>query len=104
MNKWNTTSYIGVTAPLFERIQQHKRKENIGFTSKYNINRLVYCEEFDNSYDAISREKQLKKWSRKKKVELIKKQNPEFLDLSQDWDVWDLSTPSRYRGTPLEMT
>lgn len=87
MNKWNTTSYIGVSGPLDERVLQHKQKIVNGFTKKYNINKLVYYEKFDDVYDALEREKQLKKWSRKKKVNLIKKVNPKFKDLSQDWEL-----------------
>jgi|SRR3989338_2794440 len=86
MNKWNTTSYIGVTGELSGRVWQHKRKVNPGFTQKYNINKLVYYEIFDNPEEAIAREKQLKRWSRKKKVNLIKKHNPKFKDLSKDWE------------------
>jgi len=52
------------------------------FSSKYNLTKLVYCEEFNNAYEAIAREKQLKRWSRKKKVLLIKKVNPNFYDLT----------------------
>ena len=84
MNKWDTTSYIGVTSKLPERVWQHKQKAVDGFTKKYNLTKLVYYEVFDTAYDAISREKQLKKWSRKKKVDLIRKQNPKFKDLSED--------------------
>ena len=87
MNIWNTVSYIGITGELSNRIWQHKQKVNEGFTKKYNINKLVYYETFDNPDDAIAREKQLKKWSRSKKVELIKKGNPEFKDLSSDWEA-----------------
>ena len=87
MNKWNTVSYIGITGQLTGRVWQHKQKVNESFTKKYNINKLVYYETFDTPSDAIAREKQLKRWSRKKKVELIKKENPEFKDLSKDWEV-----------------
>lgn len=84
MNKCNTTSYIGVTNDLAERVWQHKQKMVKGFTAKYNLNKLVYYETFQNAYDAISREKQLKRWSRKKKIDPIKKQNPKFIDLSKN--------------------
>ncbi|MFH1759348.1 MAG: GIY-YIG nuclease family protein [Patescibacteria group bacterium] len=86
MNKWNTTSYIGVTNDISNRAWQHKQKQVKGFTEKYNLNKVIHYEVFDNPYDAISREKQLKRWSRKKKIELIKKNNPEFKDLSDDWN------------------
>jgi len=84
MNKGNTTSYIGVTGNLSERIWQHKQKTVEGFSSKYNLNKLVYYEIFEDVYEAISREKQLKRWSRNKKIILIKKINPRFADLSLD--------------------
>jgi len=87
MNKYNTVSYIGVSGPLESRVQDHKQKASDGFTAKYNINKLVYYEEYDYIYDAIEREKQLKKWSRKKKVDLIKNINPNLDDLSQDWEM-----------------
>ncbi len=84
MNKWNTTSYIGVTSDLAKRVWQHKQKEIKGFTEKYNLTKLVYYEVFKHVRDAIMREKQLKKWSREKKIRLIKKQNPQFRDLFDD--------------------
>jgi putative endonuclease len=87
MNKWNTTSYIGVTSKLLERVWQHKQKLIKGFTERYNLNKLVYYEVCETAHGAVAREKQLKKWSRKKKVELIKKQNPELKDLSDDLEV-----------------
>jgi len=87
MNKWNTVSYIGITGSLLGRTWQHKQKVVKGFTEKYNINKLVYYEIFDNPEEAILREKQLKRWSRKKKVDLIKKQNPKFKDLSKNWEL-----------------
>ncbi len=85
MNRGNTTSYIGVTSNLSGRVWQHGEKLVKGFTAKYNINKLVYYEVFETAYDAITREKQLKRWSRVKKVTLIKKINPELRDLSEDW-------------------
>lgn len=86
MNKYNTVSYIGMTGDLENRVWEHKQKINQGFTEKYNINKLVYYEVYDNPSDAIAREKQLKRWSRKKKVELIKKDNPKFDDLAKIWE------------------
>jgi putative endonuclease len=81
-NKTNTTLYIGVTSDLFTRIPQHKEKffEN-SFTAKYNCNKLVYYETYGRIEDAITREKQLKKWNRAWKNELINKMNPEWKDL-----------------------
>jgi len=83
--KNNKMFYIGVTSHLFGRIKQHKSKELKGFSNKYNINKLVYFEEFLNVYDAITREKKLKNWHRFWKINLIKSINPKFNDLSKDW-------------------
>ncbi len=80
-NKNNTVLYVGVTNNLTRRIWEHKSKLIEGFTKKYNLDKLVYFESFDNPKDAIKREKQLKAGSRKKKVELINKLNPEWKDL-----------------------
>lgn len=87
MNKWNTTTYIGVTGNLVERVWQHQQKLVKGFTERYNLVKLVHFEMFDDPVTAIAREKQLKKWSRKKKVWFIKQQNPEFRDLSENWEA-----------------
>ncbi|MCA9382873.1 GIY-YIG nuclease family protein [Candidatus Dojkabacteria bacterium] len=70
--------YIGLTSGLERRLWQHKNKVYKGFTSKYNIYHLIYYEEYRYVFDGISRERQLKKWSRKKKLELVKKVNPEL--------------------------
>jgi putative endonuclease len=80
-NKTNTVLYTGITNDLKRRIYEHKNKLLSGFTKKYNINKLVYYEIFDNPYYAIQREKQIKGGSRKKKIELIKNFNPNFNDL-----------------------
>lgn len=85
MNRWNTTSYIGVTSKLLDRVLQHKQKLVQGFTQKYQLSKLVYYEVFDTAEAAIRREKELKGWVRKKKVELIKSKNPTFRDLSDDF-------------------
>ncbi|MBU1164712.1 GIY-YIG nuclease family protein, partial [Patescibacteria group bacterium] len=78
---------VGVCGHLESRVKDHKQKTGDSFTAKYNINKLVYYEEYDYVYDAIDREKQLKRWTRKKKVDLIKSVNPKFEDLSQDWEL-----------------
>jgi len=80
-NKNNSVLYVGVTNNLTRRIWEHKSKLIEGFTKKYNIDKLVYFESFDNPRDAIKREKQLKAGSRKKKIDLINKINPEWKDL-----------------------
>jgi len=84
-NQWITVFYTGVTSDLMYRVNQHKRRLVKGFTSRYHINMLVYYEEFDNAYDAIRREKQIKNWQRKWKINLIRKNNPTFKDLSEEW-------------------
>ena len=73
--------YIGVTINLKNRIWQHKNKEVKGFTEKYNIDKLIHYEQTDNAYSAIAREKQLKGWSRTKKIALFEKENPDWHDL-----------------------
>ena len=80
-NKRNTVIYTGVTSDLIKRIYQHKEKVINGFTKKYNVNKLLYYEIFDNIEDAITREKQIKAGSRSKKVMLIKSMNPKWEDL-----------------------
>lgn len=75
--------YIGVTGNLYERICQHKEKANPdSFTAKYYVDRLVYFEAFSQIENAIGREKQIKKWRREKKVNLIETVNPKWQDLS----------------------
>ncbi|MGZ3871400.1 MAG: GIY-YIG nuclease family protein [Mucilaginibacter sp.] len=84
-NRSNTTLYVGVTSELETRVWQHKNKVFKGFTSKYEINKLVYFEEFQWVQDAIAREKQLKGGSRQKKIDLIVAVNPAWNDLSEGW-------------------
>jgi putative endonuclease len=84
-NKGNSVLYTGVTNDLERRVYQHKNKRVEGFTSKYKISKLVYYEEFDDSYNAISREKQIKAGPRKKKIELIEAVNGKWKDLSEGW-------------------
>jgi putative endonuclease len=81
----NGTLYIGVTNDLERRVLEHKQKVNEGFTSKYNVNLLVYFESFQYINDAILREKRLKKWNRQWKINLIEEENKEWNDLSEDW-------------------
>ena len=80
------TLYTGVTNNLERRVYEHRNKLIPGFTTKYNINKLVYFEIFNDINSAIAREKQIKGWIRKKKVELIESVNPEWCDLSQEWE------------------
>ena len=78
------TLYIGVTSNLVQRVWQHKHNEFEGFTSKYSVHHLVYYEMTESIITAIEREKQLKKWNRQWKVNLIEKMNPEWRDLFED--------------------
>ena len=83
-NKINSTLYIGVTSDLIKRIYQHKKKLADGFTKKYNIDKLGYYEIYEDITTAIEREKKLKNTSRKKKLELIEINNPNWNDLYYD--------------------
>ncbi len=84
-NKNNTVIYTGVSSQLEKRVYQHKTKFYKGFTAKYNCDQLVYFEEFNSIKEAIEREKQIKKYRRQKKVDLIEIDNPEWKDLSEGW-------------------
>jgi len=85
-NASRTALYIGITNRVLRRQFEHKHKLESGFTSKYNVNRLVYCETRSEVEAAIAREKQLKGWRRSKKVDLIESQNPKWDDLGRVWD------------------
>jgi len=85
-NKSNTL-YIGVTNNLQKRIFQHKNKLIKGFTSQYNLSKLIYFEQYKDINDAIKREKELKGLLRKKKMKLIKSKNPNFEDLSFKYNL-----------------
>jgi len=80
-SKANGTLYIGVTSQLPQRVYQHKNNLIEGFTKKYHVHRLVWYEVHENMEPAISREKELKKWCRKWKIELIEQNNREWIDL-----------------------
>lgn len=80
-NKYNNVFYTGITNDLKRRIYEHKNRLVEGFTKKYNINKLLYYEVFDDAYNAISREKQIKGFSRTKKLNLINSMNKEWKDL-----------------------
>ncbi len=83
-NKNNTALYTGVTNNLIRRVYEHKEKMISGFTEKYNITKLVYYEVFEDAYNAISREKQIKGGSRQKKIALINSINKEWKDLYEE--------------------
>ncbi len=80
-SKRNGTLYIGVTNSLVKRVYEHKNNLIEGFTKKYNVRDLVYYERYNDINSAITREKQIKKWERRWKLELIEKFNPEWEDL-----------------------
>ena len=81
-NYTNTTLYIGVTNDIVRRVNEHKYKVDDGFSEKYKLYKLVYIEQTVSVEDAIRREKQLKKWSRQKKEQLISSLNPQWNDLN----------------------
>ena len=74
-------TYVGVTNDLIRRVYEHRQKSVPGFSSKYNITRLVWFEVYDDPTNAITREKELKKWKRSWKLQLIEAQNPQWDDL-----------------------
>ena len=79
------TLYTGITSDLSRRVSEHKKHVLPGFTSKHNIYRLLYYEEFATSAAAIKREKQIKSWRREKKINLIDTKNPAWKDLAHNW-------------------
>lgn len=80
-NKPNGALYIGATSNLQQRVWQHKNDLVDGFSKKYAVHTLVYFEPFDDMYSAICRERQLKRWNRAWKIQLIESNNPKWLDL-----------------------
>ena len=84
-NKRNTVLYTSMTNNIRRRVHEHKQKLVDGFTKKYNVTRLVYHEMYTGVRDAITREKQIKGWIRKKKLALIESMNPKWEDLSEGW-------------------
>lgn len=83
-NEYNTVLYIGVTSNIIKRIYEHKNKVIDGFSKKYNLNKLVYYEIYEDIVSAIEREKFLKGKGRKYKIDLINKMNPNLNDLYND--------------------
>jgi putative endonuclease len=77
--------YTGMSSDLEGRVWEHKEKILEGFTSHFNVCRLVYYESFDDVHKAIGREKQIKGWRREKKIKLIESTNPNWHDLSEEW-------------------
>ena len=85
-NKHNTVLYAGVTNDIERRIYEHKHRIFDGFTKKYNLTKVVYYEYFDQIDQAINREKEIKGWKRKRKNALVESLNPEWKDLSEEWE------------------
>jgi len=84
LTNWNhKVMYVGVTNDLKRRLYEHQNKRITGFTEKYNLNKLVYFEETQEVYTAITREKEIKKWRREKKNQLVSQVNPGWQDLSE---------------------
>jgi putative endonuclease len=90
--------YVGVTSDLMKRLWEHKQKLIPGFTARYNVDRLVYCEETKDALAAIAREKQIKGWLRAKKVALIETDNPAWDDLGGGWVDGSRRDPSLRSG------
>ncbi|NQU27839.1 MAG: GIY-YIG nuclease family protein [Candidatus Marinimicrobia bacterium] len=85
MSSLSRRLYIGITSDLEGRVWQHKNRIGSQFTSKYNINRLVWYEETNDVWTALEYEKKMKKWRREKKINLIEEFNSGWLDLSENW-------------------
>jgi len=84
-SKRNGTLYIGVTNDLERRLYEHRNNLIDGFTRRYRVHHLVYFESVNNIHAALQREKQLKRWTRKWKMDLIEKENPEWYDLVENF-------------------
>jgi putative endonuclease len=87
MASLSRTLYVGMTRNLLRRVGQHRAGKPRGFTAGYRVNRLVYYEEARSVKAALERERQIKRWRRGKKIELIERFNAGWLDLSRDWPV-----------------
>jgi len=83
-SKRNGTLYTGVTSNLVQRMEQHRTEAVEGFTKRYAVHRLVWCEEHSTMINAIAREKAIKKWNRAWKICLIEETNPNWRDLAED--------------------
>ncbi len=92
--------YVGMTNDIVRRVYEHRIKAVPGFTSKYNITRLVWFEIYDDATTAITREKELKKWKRSWKIQLIETQNPDWNDLYES----NLQVGSSFRDSPQDQT
>ena len=96
LTNWNNeVMYIGMTNNLERRLHEHKHKLVDGFTRKYNINKLVCYEHTTDVHAAITREKEIKKWRREKKNNLVNTTNPEWKDLSLEWNIDNVISKER---------
>ena len=101
LTNWNDeVMYIGMTNNLERRLYEHKNKLVDGFTKKYNVNKLVYYEHGNDVHAAIVREKEIKKWRREKKNNLVVTMNPTWKDLSPEWEV-DKIPPTGRNDNPV---
>ncbi|MBM3181054.1 MAG: GIY-YIG nuclease family protein [Chloroflexi bacterium] len=98
INKYNKVLYTGVINNLLRRVTEHIEKTVAGFTSKYNVTKLVYYEEYATMEESIAREKQIKGGSRQKKIDLIKKKNPEWADLYDEFFCVNSPFPRHCEG------
>src|SRR5271156_3249117 len=94
------TLYIGVSGNLHKRVFQHKFHHYEGFTARYEVVRLLYFESYDDVHKALAREKQLKGWSRAKKIVLFERRNPQWKDLASEWYPWMQPAEGRDASTP----
>ncbi len=91
LTNWNNkVMYVGMTNDLVRRLYEHKNKLVKGFTTKYNIDKLVYFEEARDVHAVITREKEIKRWRREKKDQLVVSVNPDWKDLSLEWKDFSL--------------
>jgi putative endonuclease len=103
MGSLSGTLYIGMTSNLSKRVFQHKFHRMEGFTDRYQVERLLYWESFDDVARAIDREKQLKGWRRSKKIALIELRNPQWVDLAGEWFREIKRDGNRGPSTPLDV-
>ena len=84
-NDWGNVMYVGMTSNIERRLYEHKQELADGFTKRYHVHKLVYYEQTNDAYAAVTRERQLKGWMRKRKNELVETVNPNWEDLSTSW-------------------
>jgi len=99
MGSLSGTLYIGFSGRLHRRVFQHKFHHLEGFTDRYDVTRLLYWESYDDVHKALAREKQLKGWTRAKKIALIVRRNPHWVDLASEWYPWMKSEVGRDAST-----